>query len=165
MKTIYTLDDIKQFLYSQGYFWDGNELGKNPPRPAHLEYLKIDETPIYVFNKNSQKICLHLLVNEIEFTLFNCEYDWDGRFDGYYPFLVLTKDWQKYLLQKYKDDYSEVLINYVNNKGEQIKENLKKEILILKTKADILKEETKRELDELNEIKNQVFEFINSQEF
>ena len=161
MKEIYTIDDIKQFLFREGYFWDGkigdeqNITVNSFSRPR----------PVYLTNKHLEKLRLCLQVNEIEFVLYNVERDWEGRIDGYYPFLVFTKDWQKYLLQKYKDDYSEVLINYVNNKGEQIKENLKKELLILKTKADILKEETKRELDELNEIKNQVFEFINSQEF
>lgn len=164
MKEIYTIDDIKQFLFREGYFWDGNKLG-NPPRPPHLEYLKIEETPIYLFNKNSQKICLHLKVDEIEFSLFNCEYDWEGRFDGYYPFLVLTKDWQKYLLQKYKENYSKLIKDYVKNKKQQIKENLETNLIPLKLKANKLKEEAKKELKELEELKSLVTNLNDSQEF
>lgn len=161
MKKIYTIKDVKEFLFTQGYFWDGNILDNS--KNVTIDLFE-EPTAIRLITKNYKEIGICLQIDNMTFEMLNAEYDFDGRFDGYYLYYDFTKEWREFLINKYKN-YSNIIMEYCLQEEKEIKQQLKQDLIPLQIESQNLKNNAKEKLKEINQLKTYVKEYGETNNF
>lgn len=145
MKTIYTLEDIHDFLLQKGYSeWTyeiyDRHLGNK--RKAKIEDF-FDELGFFehaymaVINKRGYECCLEVHITDFKFETYKDESNVMGSGSTTYIDKEYTKDWIDYLLHVHGEEYAKALLKYAENNKQRIKEEVEEKIenFRLKTQA------------------------------
>ncbi len=146
MNTIYTLEDIRNFLMQKGYpEWNyevyDRYLGNK--RKAKIEDF-FDEfgffkhTNMAFTNKRGDECCLEVFITDFKFVTYKDDSNVMSSGSTTYIDKEYTKDWIGFMLYAHREDYANALLKYAEKNKKRIKEEAEEKIekFRLKTQAE-----------------------------
>lgn len=145
MEETYSVKDIQQFLFDNGFFWDGIDNNKNGAMGSMIQA-----------NINGSNNTF-LEVGEAYFRIYKEEYEIMYQDHDSYKTLLkdLSLEWMKYLYLKYPN-YANGLNYYVKSKTERLNDYAARSIKSLQSEIDKIKKDVKEELKSLQEIRDMI---------
>lgn len=149
-----TLNDVKQFINTLGYTWNGDVfIDTDFVKAENFNQLNSTEPQSIILHHGRKKEYMSVIIDEAHFKSYNYYYDF-GDIDD--PCFKLADDysdqWQKFLFNKYGKQYQQHLLSYSKSNKERIIANLVKEINRLKQERHAVSINAKNEIEKYNNL-------------
>ena len=136
MKTIYTLEDIHNFLLQKGYpEWNyvvyDRHLGYK--RKAKIEdffdkFGFFEHAYMSIVNKHGHECCLEVKISDFDFKTYKDESNVMGSGSTTYIDKDFTKDWIGFLFYTHEEEYAKSLLRHALNNKHRIKDEAEEKI-------------------------------------
>lgn len=146
MKTIYTLENIHDFLLQKGYpewtyeVYDRHLGNKRKARIEDFfdEFGFFEHAYMAFINKRGDECCLEVYITDFKFATYKDESNIMGSGSTTYVDKEYTKDWINFLIYSHGEEYAKSLLKHAENNKQRIKEEAEEKIekFRLKTQAE-----------------------------